>query len=67
MLLKNLIVYRLAKKWSIKADDLEKKLEAAALQPCSSLAMESRGWLPPQGEERFLVATRVGLRAALRG
>lgn len=54
MLLKNLIVYRLPKKWSVKADDLEKKLEAQALQPCASFAMESRGWLPPQGEDRFL-------------
>jgi recombination associated protein RdgC len=54
MLLKNLIIYRLAKKWSLKPDDLEKKLEAQALQPCASFEMESRGWLPPQGEHRLV-------------
>ncbi len=54
MLLKNLIIYRLAKKWSLKPDDLEKKLEAQALQPCGSFEMESRGWLPPQGEHRLV-------------
>ena len=54
MLLKNLIVYRLSRKWAVKAEDLEKKLAEQALQPCGSFAMESRGWLPPRGEERFL-------------
>lgn len=54
MLLKNLIVYRLAKKWSVTAEGLEKKLEAQALQPCGSFEMESRGWLPPQGEHGFV-------------
>lgn len=54
MLLKNLIVYRLAKNWSVTADALEQKLGTQALQPCGSFEMESRGWLPPQGEHRFV-------------
>src|SRR4051812_36342021 len=54
MLLKNLVVYRLTKKRIVKAEDLERKLAAQALQPCGGLAMESRGWLPPQGEDRYL-------------
>ena len=54
MLLKNLIIYRLPKKRMVKAEDLEQKLAEQALQPCGSFAMESRGWIPPQGEERFL-------------
>jgi recombination associated protein RdgC len=57
MLLKNLIVHRLGKKRSLKADRLEEKLAGQALQPCSSLAMESRGWLPPRDEdERYVYA-----------
>ncbi len=54
MLLKNLIVYRLSKNWAVKADDLEQKLAAQALQPCGSFAMESRGWLPPRDDGRFV-------------
>ena len=54
MLLKNLVVYRLGPRWAIEADAFEAKLARKALQPCGSFEMESRGWLPPQGEERFL-------------
>ena len=54
MLLKNLVIYRLGKLWKIEADDFEKKLARHALQPCGSFEMESRGWVPPQGEDRFV-------------
>jgi len=54
MWFRNLLVYRLASNNRVKADDLEKKLEENALQPCGSFEMESRGWVPPQGDERFL-------------
>ena len=54
MLLKNLIVYRLPKNWALGADELENKLSRQPLRPCGSFAMESRGWLPPQDEARFL-------------
>ena len=54
MLLKNLVLYRLTKKRIIKAEDLERKLAARALQPPSGLEMESRGWLSPREDERYL-------------
>ena len=53
MWFKNLLVYRLAVN-RIKADDLEAKLKHNALQPCGSFAMESRGWVAPRDDERFL-------------
>lgn len=54
MLLKNLIVYRLAKSWSVTADSLEAKLQAQALQPCGSFDMESRGWVSPREDDRLV-------------
>jgi len=54
MWFKNLLVYRLAPDTRIKADDLEDKLKAHALQPCGSFDMESRGWVPPRSDDRYL-------------
>jgi recombination associated protein RdgC len=54
MLLKNLVVYRLGARWAVEADALEKKLAQQPLQACGSFAMESRGWIPPQGDDRLL-------------
>jgi recombination associated protein RdgC len=54
MLLKNLLVYRLARKRMFKPEDLEAKLAAQALQPCGGLAMESRGWVSPRDDDRFI-------------
>ena len=54
MWFKNLLVYRIASDLRITADDLEEKLKANALQPCGSFAMESRGWVAPLTEDRFL-------------
>ena len=54
MLLKNLVVYRLGAQWTVKADALETKLAKQPLQVCGSFDMESRGWVPPQGDDRFL-------------
>lgn len=53
MWFKTLLVYRLADS-RIKADDLEVRLKDNALQPCGSFAMESRGWVAPRDDERFL-------------
>ena len=58
MLLKNLVIYRFGKKRLPKAERLEEKLAAQSLQPCSSLAMESRGWLPPRDEDERHVWTQ---------
>ena len=53
MWFKNLLVYRLAES-NLAADDLEAKLKDNALQPCGSFEMESRGWVAPRGDDRFL-------------
>ena len=54
MWFKNLLVYRLAPDANIKADDLEEKLKANALQPCGSFEMETRGWVPPRDGDPFV-------------
>jgi recombination associated protein RdgC len=54
MWFKNLLVYRLKPDTRLKADDVDEKLRENALQPCGSFEMESRGWVPPRGNERFL-------------
>lgn len=54
MWFKNLLVYRLASDFHLKADTLEEKLKENALRPCGSFEMESRGWVAPRTEDRFL-------------
>lgn len=54
MWFKNLLVYRLAPDSAIKAEDLEEKLKANALQPCGSFEMESRGWVSPRSNDLFV-------------
>ncbi len=54
MWFKNLLVYRLAPDAKIKADDLEEKLKAHALQPCGSFDMEARGWVAPRANDQFV-------------
>lgn len=54
MWLKNLTLYRLPRKWPVKADDLEQKLASQPLKPCGGFQMESVGWTPPRSEGPFL-------------
>jgi recombination associated protein RdgC len=54
MWLKNLTLYRLPKKWSVKADDLEQKLAGQPLKPCGGFQMESLGWTAPRSDGPFL-------------
>lgn len=55
MLFKNLLVYRLGRKWALDAARLGEQLARQPLQPPGSFAMDSRGWLPPREEdERFV-------------
>lgn len=54
MWFKNLILYRL-KTWNINADVLDDRLQRLALQPCSGLDMQSRGWVPPKAENEPMV------------
>ena len=54
MWFRNLLVYRIAAPWRIDADAFDAGLATHSLQPCGSLATESRGWVPPRDDERFL-------------
>jgi recombination associated protein RdgC len=54
MWFKNLLVFRIKPDTHLKADAVEAKLKARALQPCGSFEMESRGWVAPLSEERYL-------------
>ncbi len=54
MWFRNLLVYRLVAPWRIEADAFDASLAQARLQPCASLAMESRGWVCPREPERFV-------------
>lgn len=54
MWFKNLLVYRL-NQWAETPESLTEKLSKQALQPCSGLDMQSRGWLPPKGDNEPLV------------
>lgn len=51
MFFKNLCPYRLLEPFKPSAEELEDKLAAAAFNPCGSLDMQSRGWVPPLGKE----------------
>lgn len=54
MWFKNLLVYRIHANADLNADTVEAQLKKHALQPCGSFEMESRGWVAPRVEERFL-------------
>lgn len=54
MWFRNLLVYRITPPWTVKAEELDDALSRNGLQPCGSFAMESRGWVPPRDDERFL-------------
>ena len=54
MWFKNLILYRL-KTWNVNAEILEQGLTKLALQPCSGLDMQTRGWVPPKADTEALV------------
>jgi recombination associated protein RdgC len=48
MWFKNLQVYRLPAPWNVSPAHLETDLAAFAFQPCSSLEMQSQGWISPR-------------------
>jgi len=54
MWFRNLLVYRIVTPWKVKADDFNDALAKHGLQPCGSFAMESRGWVPPREDDRFV-------------
>jgi recombination associated protein RdgC len=55
MWFRNLQIYRLGDDWNWDAARLSEKLAHAAFQPCGGFDMQSRGWVPPRGEEGELL------------
>jgi len=54
MWFKNLKIYRLPAPWAINADELESHLAPQAFTACSSLDMQSQGWVPPRNNEKLV-------------
>jgi recombination associated protein RdgC len=54
MWFRNLLLYRATAPWRIQADIFEKDLAQNTLQPCGSLATESRGWVSPCNDDRLV-------------
>jgi len=56
MWFKNLQIYRLNAPWTLSPEQLNEKLTPHAFQACSSLDLQSQGWIPPR-ENGVLVHT----------
>ena len=56
MFFRNLIVHRWPADGSWDVERLEKQLAKLPFQPCTGLALESRGWIPPRGDDRLVVS-----------
>lgn len=54
MWFKNLQIYRLPAPWAISVDQLESHLAPQAFVACSSLEMQTQGWVSPRGNERLV-------------
>lgn len=55
MWFRNLQVFRLASGWSVSPENLAESLARTAFQPCSALARQAQGWVPPRGNpDEFL-------------
>lgn len=48
MWFKNLQIYRLPAPWAMTAEQLEARLAPQAFSPCTSLDMQSQGWVSPR-------------------
>ena len=46
---KNLMVYRLSRDISLRAEEMEKQLAELTFTPCGSQDMAKTGWVPPMG------------------
>ncbi|EBW4356258.1 recombination-associated protein RdgC [Salmonella enterica] len=46
---KNLMVYRLSRDITLRAEEMEKQLASMTFTPCSSQDMAKMGWVPPMG------------------
>ena len=54
MWFRNLLVYRATAPWRIGLDAFDASLAQNMLKPCGKLATESRGWVCPRDDERFV-------------
>ncbi|STF33003.1 exonuclease RdgC [Escherichia coli] len=55
---KNLMVYRLSREISLRAEEMEKQLASMAFTPCGSQDMAKMGWVPPMGSPQRCVNAR---------
>jgi recombination associated protein RdgC len=56
MWFKNLQLFRVPAHWDLTADGLASQLRSFSFQPCTSMALESRGWIPPRGDDQLVYA-----------
>jgi len=54
MWFKNLQIYRLPAPWAVNPDELEGWLAPQAFTACSSIEMQSQGWVAPRGNGRLV-------------
>jgi recombination associated protein RdgC len=54
MWFRNVQLYRLPAPWDISPDALETQLAKQSFQSCGSQEMESRGWISPLGDDRYV-------------
>jgi recombination associated protein RdgC len=54
MWFKNLQIYRLPAPWAITADELESHLAPQAFTACSSIEMQSQGWVSPRNNDKLV-------------
>ena len=65
MWFKNLQIYRLDRDWTLPAAELEERLAARPLLPCSAMSTESRGWVSPRDDEQLVHSLERHLLIAL--
>ena len=54
MWFKNLQLHRLPVPWSMTPEDFADQLRSRLFQPCGGLNRESRGWIPPRGDDQLV-------------
>lgn len=54
MWFKNLQIYRLPAPWAVNPDELEEQLAPQAFTACSSIEMQSQGWVSPRNNGRLV-------------
>lgn len=65
MWFKNLQIYRLPVDGKLTAQEIDAQLAHHVFQPCGSMDMQSRGWVPPRGDERLAYELQGQIMLAL--